>query len=219
MIEALLGFLGIRKLGEIAKDMLKGQQVILKEYPKGAASELYGFPNVKIVEGEKPDEEWKEPYVIAEGPNGKLSLYGPLRGVLTYGFAEALLYISGAKKPKNFDPLPVPLKLRAYVYPGLPCYFVLQTLGELASVKNLEIEAVNVEGDQRLKMLYSLGVKSVPTFEVNGRYLHTGRLSAEELYELLKKEAAKELEKIWEELKKRKVMEEELKNNDESKSE
>ncbi|UXD22724.1 hypothetical protein IPA_07705 [Ignicoccus pacificus DSM 13166] len=207
MLEALLKYFGVMDLGEITKEMIKGGKVVIEEYPEGASSKLALLPNVEVVKGQKPDEDWKIPYVKPKGPNGEVTFYGPLEGILLYGMGTLLLYLSGAREPEKFDPLPVPMNLRVYVYPGLPCYFVLKELGRIAGTKNLNIEIIHVDKGKRLQMLYSLGVRSVPTYELNGKLLHNGKLSAEELYELLKKKAEEEVTKMWEKIKKEYIRE------------
>ncbi len=198
-------YLGIRSLEKIARDIEK--EVVVEAYPKEAAEPISELPKVKIVEGKKPEEDWKEPYLRIYGSlEGRATFYGPLKNILTYGFAEMIAIAS--KDPEKRERLPVPIKLRVFVYPGTPCYKVLKECARLVrDVENVEVELVHVDGGKRLAMLYELGVKKVPTYVVDGKIINIGSLTKEELmkklmkiaaekaFEMAKKELLKEIEK------------------------
>ncbi len=179
---------GIRALEDVLRELKK--EVTIIEYPKGIASPFLVSEKVKVVEGE-PEKGWRNPYLKLRG-EGSLDFFGYPRGVLLNGLAETLLYVSGTLK--GLEAQLGGSSLRVYVYPGLPCYFVLREIGKLTAVKGLKIEVVSVDSDERHELLRRLGVNKVPTFELDGELLHTGQLKAEELYFLiLKKIRAREL--------------------------
>ncbi|ALU12367.1 hypothetical protein EYM_02895 [Ignicoccus islandicus DSM 13165] len=188
MFDSFLKMLGVRSLDEIVRELEK--EVTIIEYPRGTATPLLISNKIKVIEGE-PEYGWRKPYLKIRGERA-LDFFGMPQGVLINGLAEALLYVSGSLMGIR-DKVPQSI-LRVYVYPGLPCYFVLKEIGKLTYIDGLTIEVISVDNEERYELLKRLGVNKVPTFEFDGEYLYTGRLSAEELYFLImKKIRAREL--------------------------
>ena len=186
-MEELLALLGVRRLRDIAREI---GEVEVIEYPEGTASPFKGIKGVRVVLG-SPERGWRAPYLKVRG-EGSFNFFGTPRGVLINGLAEAMVYVSGSKRGIR-DELPN-LTLRVFVYPGLPCYFVLREIGKLTQIKGLNVEVVSVDSDERYELLRRLGVNKVPTFELDGELLGVGKASAEEIYFLiLKRLRAREL--------------------------
>ena len=166
-----------RRLEEIAVEVVKGKRVRIIEYPKGAAAPLLPLLNLEVVEGEAPPEGWMKPYVKAVRGT-TVTFYGNLEGVILNGFAEIIATLA------NCDVLSGP-QLRLYVYPGLPCYLSMLELAQFLKERGATAEIVNVSDEERLKLLTSKGVRSVPALEVEGRIIHVGLVTRKKLSEAL----------------------------------
>ncbi len=182
---------GGRTLKEIREEM-DGRVVEVCEYPRGTLKELR-LP-LKISECEKPKEKWQVPCVRVFGSlEGRFTFYGKPEGPLLYGMAEALLVASKRWEKEN-----VSGSFRVYVYPGLPCYFVMKRVAEAIARTNMTVEVISVDDDERYKLFKRLGTRGVPAFEVNGKLvLNEVPSNYKEIIKVVVKEY---VEEAWKEL-------------------
>ncbi|ABU82426.1 hypothetical protein [Ignicoccus hospitalis] len=193
-LEFLFQLLGLKKITE-----LEGE-VVVEAFPLEEASPLKEVRGVKVIEGKEPEDPSKKPYLRAcKDGVCKVTFYGSLKGVLIPGFLEVLKELS---KGTGEESLPHPVKLKLYVYPGLPCYKALKEAAPLIrKYTNLELEVIHVDSEKRLKELRSLGANAVPAYAVGRELLHVGPLSASELENMIKRLALDlAIEKAKEEL-------------------
>ncbi len=162
LLDLLIKKVGGKTIKEVAKEMERPVEVC--EYPRGSLGELSKLP-ITVKECERPKEKWQIPCIKVFGSlEGRFTFYGKLEGPLTYGMAEAILIASKRWNKENVNGF-----FRVYVYPGLPCYFVLKRVAEAIARTNMIVEIISVDNDERYKLFKRLGTRGVPAFEVNGK--------------------------------------------------